>query len=158
MLSSLFPLFVGGYCIEQGLSETESQLYILVSLVASAVNIYLFAPCKSLIHGNQKYLIQISAMFILLLVFPFVLITFFNYSALAELIGWLLYAVGIIVNLLLHSHWLQDHHLEPLGWYTNEQKTDNGLPAGSPLGNKIALFLGGVVLFGIASLFFIANK
>lgn len=152
-LSSFLPMIVYGYCYGEGVGDLETKLYISLALLASVLNIYFFAPSKSLIHGNKNYLYQVSSLFFFFIALPFVLIAFFNYNPLAELFGWLLFAIGIVANMLLHAYWYKGSNLEPLGWYTNEQLTEPAKLSTSPLGNAFAKVLGVIVLCGAIALF-----
>lgn len=152
-LSSFLPMIVYGYCYREGFGEIETKLYMSLALLASVLNIYFFAPSKSLIHGNKSYRYQVSSLFVFLIALPFVLVAFFSDNPLAELFGWLLFAIGIVANMLLHTYWYKGSNLEPLGWYTNERLTEPAKPLTSPLGNSFAKGLGVIVLFGAIALF-----
>jgi len=158
MAAFFLPLFIGGYINHQGIVGFEKLLSLIAIFGISAFITFCLEPCKSLFKGYRNYRYQALFVFIFLLVIPVSLFDYFNSDPLLELIGWLLYAVGIVVNMLLHFYWLKGQNFDAIGWHTKEVYPENEEPEGSPVGNKIAVFLGGLLFLGLASLLVAAFK
>jgi hypothetical protein len=135
----------------QSFGFTELAAYVFISQVVSLALLKKCAPFKSLYQGNKHYRFLFQLIYLLFVCLPLALLALFPLNALVQLICPISYALGCVISMLFNAKWFSAAKLEPLGWYTNEQVLEG--PSGSPVGNKIAVLLGGVIFLGILSLF-----
>ena len=153
VLAFAIPVLGSTFSSVENSSLPNTQIFILMGLATSVFLLFLFSPFRSLFLGNKVYRYLVISIYSIYWGVPYTLFYFLPYSALAELIGSVVIGLGICTTFVFHMYWFSAAKLEPLGWYTKEKIIEPEGPAGSPIGNFLAILLGVILIGGALGIF-----